>query len=81
MLVFLGSREHDKGPEKFCSLLEALVLAEADFIVSVLGAHTNDIPGTGKIAPWHMQRCLLSLTQAIEHFFLEVLIMDSFIII
>ena len=50
-LTFLESREHDKGPEKFCSLLEALLVAEADFIVSVLGSHTNDIPGAGKILP------------------------------
>ena len=42
-------REHDKGPEKFCALLESLIGAEADFVVSVLGTHTNDIPGAREI--------------------------------
>ena len=38
-------REHDKGPEEFCEVLQQLVEAGVEFNVSFLGAHTNDIPG------------------------------------
>ena len=37
-------REHDKGPEDFCSVLMKLLEAGFEFHVSILGSHTNDIP-------------------------------------
>ena len=37
-------REHDKGPDQFCSVLVKLLDEEMDFRVSILGSHTNDIP-------------------------------------
>ena len=37
-------REHDKGPEEFCSVLLKLVDAQLLFNVSILGSHSNDIP-------------------------------------
>ena len=40
------NREHDKGPEEFSSVLMKLMDANLEFIVSILGEHTNDIPGT-----------------------------------
>ena len=39
-------REHDKGPDVFSSALMKLVDAGLEFCVSILGAHTSDIPGT-----------------------------------
>lgn len=38
-------REHDKGPEEFCSVLLRLIDAQLPFQVSILGSHSNDIPG------------------------------------
>ena len=38
-------REHDKGPLEFTTVITNLLDANLDFRVSVLGAHTNDIPG------------------------------------
>ena len=38
-------REHDKGPEEFCSVLLRLVDTQLPFQVSILGSHSNDIPG------------------------------------
>ena len=43
--IFLAHREHDKGPDEFCSILMKLMDAGLEFCVSILGAHTNDIPG------------------------------------
>lgn len=40
-------REHDKGPEEFCSVLQKLLEADLKFRVSILGDHTEDIPGLG----------------------------------
>ena len=40
------NREHDKGPEEFSSVLIKLMDANVEFVVSILGEHTNDIPGT-----------------------------------
>lgn len=40
------NREHDKGPEEFSSVLVKLMDANVEFVVSILGEHTNDIPGT-----------------------------------
>ena len=40
------NREHDKGPEEFTSVLMKLMDANAEFVVSILGEHTNDIPGS-----------------------------------
>ena len=39
-------REHDKGPEEFCSILLKLMDADVEFVVSILGEHTRDIPGS-----------------------------------
>ena len=39
-------REHDKGPEEFCSVLMKLLRDKLPFNVSILGSHTRDIPGT-----------------------------------
>ena len=44
-LHFLAHREHDKGPDEFCSILMKLMDAGLEFCVSILGAHTSDIPG------------------------------------
>lgn len=44
MLFVVLCREHDKGPEMFCSLLAKLVDHELHFVVSVLGSCTTDIP-------------------------------------
>ena len=44
-LCLLTHREHDKGPDEFCSVLMKLMDAGLEFCVSILGAHTNDIPG------------------------------------
>lgn len=41
----MTSREHDKGPEEFCSILTKMIDADLEFVVSVLGEHTNDVPG------------------------------------
>lgn len=41
----MTNREHDKGPEEFCSILTKLIDANLEFVVSVLGEHTNDVPG------------------------------------
>lgn len=38
-------REHDKGPQEFCSLLRKLMDDKLPFCVSILGSHTNDVPG------------------------------------
>ena len=38
-------REHDKGPEEFCSVLMKMMDDNLEFVVSILGEHTNDIPG------------------------------------
>ena len=38
-------REHDKGPDEFCTLLLKLLEEKVAFVVSILGSHTNDIPG------------------------------------
>ena len=40
-----NDREHDKGPEEFCCLLTKMVDANLEFVVSILGEHTTDIPG------------------------------------
>ena len=40
------NREHDKGPEEFSSVLMKLMDAKIEFVVSILGEHTNDIPGS-----------------------------------
>ena len=40
------NREHDKGPEEFCTILMKLLDANLEFVVSIVGEHTNDIPGT-----------------------------------
>ena len=45
-------REHDKGPEEFSSVLMKLLAEEVDFRVSILGSHTNDLPGTVNPRPW-----------------------------
>ena len=42
--VFL-CREHDKGPDEFSSVITKLLDAGVEFKLSILGAHTNDIPG------------------------------------
>lgn len=44
-MCYLLIREHDKGPEEFCAVLLKLVDVQLPFKVSVLGSHTNDIPG------------------------------------
>lgn len=38
--------EHDKGPDEFCAVLTKLLDAHLDFVVSILGSHTNDIPAS-----------------------------------
>ena len=38
--------EHDKGPDEFCAVLRKLLDARLDFVVSILGSHTNDIPAS-----------------------------------
>ena len=38
-------REHDKGPEEFCTVILKLLDEKLPFAVSILGSHTNDIPG------------------------------------
>ncbi|KAL5484063.1 hypothetical protein EMCRGX_G020501 [Ephydatia muelleri] len=38
--------EHDKGPDEFCVVLTKLLDARLDFVVSILGSHTNDIPAS-----------------------------------
>ena len=43
--LLMTNREHDKGPEEFCSILTKLMDADLKFAVSVLGEHTNDVPG------------------------------------
>jgi hypothetical protein len=40
------NREHDKGPEEFSSVLMKLMDTNIEFVVSILGEHTNDIPGS-----------------------------------
>jgi len=45
MSICLACREHDKGPDGFSSVLMKLVDEGLEFRVSILGAHTNDIPG------------------------------------
>ena len=46
MTSMVINREHDKGPEEFSSVLMKLVDANVEFVVSILGEHTNDIPGS-----------------------------------
>lgn len=45
-MCYVTYREHDKGPEEFCSVLLKLIDDQLPFTVSVLGSHTNDVPGT-----------------------------------
>ena len=52
-------REHDKGPEDFCAVLLKLFEAGREFNVSLLGAHTTDIPG------WNVVMFIRGLTQFI----------------
>ena len=40
-------REHDKGPDELSSVITKLLDTGAEFKLSILGAHTNDIPGEG----------------------------------
>ena len=42
----LYDREHDKGPEELCSVVQKLLDNDMEFCLSILGAHTNDIPST-----------------------------------
>ena len=44
-LTYIFYREHDKGPEELCGVLQKLLALGAEFCVSILGSHTNDIPG------------------------------------
>ena len=52
-------REHDKGPEEFCSVLVKLLEAGFEFRVSILGSHTNDIPG------WYVYRMHCSYSRSL----------------
>ena len=53
----ITNREHDKGPEEFCSVLMKLMDANVDFVVSILGEHTNDIPGKSL----NKQECIINI--------------------
>ena len=44
-IFLMINREHDKGPEEFCSILTKLMDADLKFVISVLGECTNDVPG------------------------------------
>ena len=44
-LFFSNSREHDKGPNDFFSVMFNLLEAGLDFRLSVLGEQFTDVPG------------------------------------
>jgi hypothetical protein len=43
-VIFLY-REHDKGPDELCEIIKKLIENDLEFNASILGSHTNDIPG------------------------------------
>ena len=45
ILLFQFVREHDKGPEEFSELIKKLLETRLEFRLSILGTHTQDIPG------------------------------------
>ena len=45
VIILMNYREHDKNPGMFCSILTKLIDYHLNFDVSILGSHTNDIPG------------------------------------
>lgn len=54
-------REHDKGPEEFCSVLMKLIDDQLPFCVSILGSYTNDVPGMGILANLYIMFSLKNL--------------------
>ena len=44
-ILYGNNREHDKCPELLCSMVCRLKEEGLKFRLSVLGSHTNDIPG------------------------------------